>query len=259
MLTTLNNERHGSWGRVFPGYFKSYTNQALAAPLSPSEDASARINATKTIQWIIALGMAPKGAGIEANRYISLPMLKSIIDAAKIPEEVQRLADPRVVTGCVELMASVEPVFEHEYGYVCFRILNLAIGACMLRQFGQFDRTMERMSSAPVSLVLFWSDVAALVHWDIKRGGRLALGLCGEFTAGTLDRLVELLHSDQKQYFIVLKVLQSTGLAGLMLVLRANLQSQYIERYKQRRFGRKSGTTLQSTSLAIHAGLASVY
>ncbi|EUC58858.1 hypothetical protein RSOL_282250 [Rhizoctonia solani AG-3 Rhs1AP] len=231
MLTTLNNDRHALWGRAFPNYFESYTYQALAVPrsLAALEVANVLAKAAKTIQWIIALGKAPRNARQGAARYITLSMLKSVLHATKIPQEITRLADPGLIEGCVELMASVEPLFGYEYGYVCFRILNLAISACMLKRVGRLDTTIQRMSSASESLLVLWEDTAALVYWDIRRGGRIALGLCLVFTADALDRLMELLHINQKQYFIVLKVLQSMGLSGLMLILRGHIQVGGVE------------------------------
>ncbi|CAE6417129.1 unnamed protein product [Rhizoctonia solani] len=224
MLTALNNDRHGFWGRSFPGYFKSYTNQAVATPLSPLEEPQVRTKAAKTVEWIIALGRTPRGDRHGAARYITLSMLKSILDATKIPEEIKRLADLRLIPGCVGLITSVEPVFGYEYGYVCFRILNFAIGACLLKQIGRLDDTIERMRSASDGHLVFWSDAAAVVYWDIRHAGRIILGLCLIFTEDSLDRLMNLLHDNQKQYFIVLKALESMGLSGLMLTLRAHIQ-----------------------------------
>ncbi|CAE6476559.1 unnamed protein product [Rhizoctonia solani] len=224
MLTTLNNGRHELWGGTFPNYFESYTNQALAVPLSSLEEVNVWAKVAKTVEWIIALGGAPKNARQGAARYITLSMLKSLLDVTKIPQEINRLADPRLVAGCVELMASVESLFGYEYGYVCFRILNLAISACMLKRVGRLDTTIQRMSSASKSHLIFWEEAAGFVNWDIRRGGRIALGLCLVFTADALDRLIELLHVNQKQYFIVAKILQSMGLSGLMLILRAHIQ-----------------------------------
>ncbi|KAG8756206.1 hypothetical protein FRC11_005474, partial [Ceratobasidium sp. 423] len=229
MLTTLNNAPHELLGSAFPDYFKSYTNEALAVPLSLSEETNVRAKAAKTVDWIIALGGAPKGAGKEAARYITFSMLRSILDATKIPEEIKRLADPRLVAGCVELMAPMESLFGYECGYVCFRILNFAINACLLKLAGRLDDTIRRMGLASDSLLLFWGDSATEVYLDLQRTETIALRLCTAFTPDVLDQLVELLHANQKQYFIVLRVLQSVGLSGLMLILRAHIQDGGIE------------------------------
>ncbi|CAE6510409.1 unnamed protein product [Rhizoctonia solani] len=229
MLTTLNNSPHGLLGSAFPDYFKSYTNEALAVSLSRSEETDVRAKAAKTVNCIIALGGAPKGAGREAAKYITFSMLESIIDAIKTPEEIKRLADTRLVVGCVELMAPMESLFGYEYGYVCFRILNLAISACILKRAGRLDDTIRRMGRASDRLLVFWGDSAAEVYLDLQRTETIALKLCAAFTADVLDRLVELLHANQKQYFIVLRVLQSMGLSGLMLILRAHIQDGGIE------------------------------
>ncbi|CAE6417134.1 unnamed protein product [Rhizoctonia solani] len=190
MLTTLNNNPHALWGRSFPAYFESYTNQALAAPLSPLEETHVRVQAAKTIEWIVALGTAPKSSTHGAARYITLPMLKSIIDTTKIPEEMKRLADP---------------------------------SACLLQRIGRLDITIQRMNLASESLLVFWSDAAAVVSWDVRNRGRIIPGLCVLFTGDALDRLLNLLHDNQKQYFIILKVLESMGLSGLMLALQSHI------------------------------------
>ncbi|CAE6476526.1 unnamed protein product [Rhizoctonia solani] len=228
MSTIPNIEFHGLWGRTFPNYFESYTNQALAVPLSAPDELDLRAKAAEIIQWIVILGAAPKNITQGLAKLIPMSMLKLVLEATKIPEEISRLANPRLVAGCVELMASVEPLFGYERGYVCFRILNLAISACMLKRAGRLDTILQRMSSVSESHLLFWEDTAALAQWDIRRGGRIALGLCPDFTANALDRLIELLHVNQKQYFITLKALGSMGLSGLMLILRAHIQVERV-------------------------------
>ncbi|EUC58859.1 hypothetical protein RSOL_282260 [Rhizoctonia solani AG-3 Rhs1AP] len=228
MLTTLNNERHGHWGRAFPDYLESYTNQALAVPTPPPDEPTMRVKAV-TIDMIDALGWVLNGVGKMAAKHISLSMLKSILDASKNPEGMKELANPKLVAGCVELLGVVEPLFGYEYGYVCFRILNLAIGACMLRKAGQLGDTLGRMSLASESYSVFWADCAVVVYSDLQGKGAVSLGLCAAFTADVLDRLVELLYANQKQYFIILKELQSMGLSGLMLVLRAHIQDGGVE------------------------------
>ncbi|CUA72863.1 hypothetical protein RSOLAG22IIIB_10376 [Rhizoctonia solani] len=224
MSTALNNDRHAFWGLPFPDYFELYTNQALAVPLSPSEETNVLATATKTIELIIALSDLPEGSRQEATGYITLSMLKSILDATKIPKEIKKLADPRLVAGCMELMASVEPLFGYEYGYICFRILNLAANACILKVAGRLDSTIRQMEHASDDLLLFWSNSAAEVYSDLKRRAMIALVLCNAFTLDAVGGLIHLLHANQKQYFILLKELQSMGLSGLMFVLRAYIQ-----------------------------------
>ncbi|KDN34755.1 hypothetical protein RSAG8_12164, partial [Rhizoctonia solani AG-8 WAC10335] len=99
----------------------------------------------------------------------------------------------------------------------------------MVKQAGRLDHTVGRMRLASESLLLFWGDSATEAYLDLERKKTIAPGLCAAFTAAVLDRLLELLHVNQKQYFIVLKELQSMGLSGLMLVLRAHIQVGGIE------------------------------
>ncbi|CAE6476539.1 unnamed protein product [Rhizoctonia solani] len=142
MLTIPNIEFHGLWGRTFPNYFESYTNQALAVPPSTPDELDLRAKAAEIIQWIVILGAAPKNITQGLAKLIPMSMLKLVLEATKIPEEISRLANLRLVAGCVELMAFVGLLFGYERGYVCFRIRNLAISACMLKRARRSDNTI---------------------------------------------------------------------------------------------------------------------
>ncbi|KAG8689729.1 hypothetical protein FRC11_000941, partial [Ceratobasidium sp. 423] len=228
MPVSLNNGIHPHLGRHIPQYFDSYTNEAIAAPVVPSQETQLRVNAIKTINNLILLGRLQEGTMGELLNQVTLPLLLSVLELIKLPNEVKRLAEPKLVAGCVELMVSVEHPFAYEYGYVCFRILNLALNACILKHTGNLNNTVTRLSLAPVAEAnsIFWSESAEQVLLDLIREGEIGRALCLEITGSVLNRLLDTLHVNQKEFFIVSRDIRSMGLSGLMLILRVLFQLQ---------------------------------
>ncbi|KEP46277.1 hypothetical protein V565_208170, partial [Rhizoctonia solani 123E] len=158
-------------------------------------------------------------------------MLENLLDVVNAPEELNRLADPRIIAGCVSLMAIMN--LSYEYGYISFRILVLALNCCLLKHVGDLDHVIWQMSTVPKSLRLniFWGESASMIFSEVEGGERLSdVFGSGSFNEYKLDQLLNLLHADQKNLFVVLKSTKSLGLSGLMFVLWKHIEAEGAKR-----------------------------
>ncbi|CAE7118762.1 unnamed protein product [Rhizoctonia solani] len=220
------------WGRVLPDYVGSYATKATSAhaPLDPAAASSLRIRVTTAINEITRLGTSECCSNVALS--ITLSMLGDILDIVNIPDEFGLLADPRIIAGCVSLMTTVDvSPFHYDYGYVSFRILVLALNCCLLRHIGRLNHVMWRMKAMPVSLRLhmFWEESATMIAAEVRGGAGLSdLFDSGTFNQYGLDRLLDLLHTSEKDFLVVMKSTKSIGLSGLMFVFSKQIE---VERY----------------------------
>ncbi|KAH7307948.1 hypothetical protein B0J17DRAFT_634540 [Rhizoctonia solani] len=199
MSTPLSDGAHPFWGRKYPGYTASYTNEVLATPSLITGESSFSSTAPEAIDKIYKLGRSQTDA---SGDQITMSMLTNLLDTTKNLAHLPSMANPNLVSGCVNLMASAKPsVLYYEYGYVCFRILVISLNACILKHANCLDETISHMSNASKS-----------------RGseGLLPIKLLSEHV---LAQLLQLLYGDEKLFLVVSKRTSSLGLSGLMFVL----------------------------------------
>ncbi|KDN37409.1 hypothetical protein RSAG8_10214, partial [Rhizoctonia solani AG-8 WAC10335] len=238
MSIALGSEPHPHWGRTYPQYLVSYTNAAVSAPLDTDKESSARIEAFKTITRICEIGRLRTTQGRESiAKYVTLSMLRGLLEAFKIPGQLDSIGEAKLVSGCVALMASVSPSpLQYEYGYVSFRILVFAVNACLLKHAGYLDETVARMDFLPISkrLATFWGESAALVTREYMGANKLKeIISAASLDSRVLNCLLQLLDSDQKRFLVVSKIANSLGLSGLMFLFFKHLEAdQY--RYARR-------------------------
>ncbi|KAG8708973.1 hypothetical protein FRC11_006008 [Ceratobasidium sp. 423] len=239
-MSTLVEGLHPLWGRQYPHYVVSYTNEAIATPLASAQESHLRMKAFKAIDEIRKLEFFRTGPYREnIASQITLSMLKALLDMTKVPEQFYCMAEPDLISGCVSLMASVKPSpFQYEYGYICFRVLVIALNSCLLNHVGRLDETIARMGDVPMSqrLPIFWSRSSWVVQQECERNGYLATTFRGvSFGEHVLTQLLQLLNSDRKYFFLVLRMTSSLVLSGTMLVLFTHLSdtetrhSHYLE------------------------------
>ncbi|CAE6440887.1 unnamed protein product [Rhizoctonia solani] len=217
---------HVLWGREYPSYCLSYDNESVAVPLLPEKEPRSRVNTLDTINLIYALGSVC-ASGMTSGEYvtsrITLPMLVDVFEMTKVPQHLGYMAESPFISGCVSLMSSVLPsFFRYEYGYICFRILVIALDACLLKQSNCLDETIERMSVAPTSqrFSIFWDASALLTYQREKEDKHLeSVVLAQIFDKSVLDRLLQLLNDDRKMLLLVLKRTSSIALSGLLFTL----------------------------------------
>ncbi|KAG8695616.1 hypothetical protein FRC11_001348, partial [Ceratobasidium sp. 423] len=212
------------WGREYPEYCLSYDDKSVAVPLLPATEPRIRTNALETINLIYMLGQlktVPSAQDV-ANR-ITLSMLMDVFEMTKYPEHLRWLAEPQFVAGCVSLMATLSPSpLQYEYGYICFRILVMALNSCLLKKASYLDETIARMNAASTfqRLPTFWEASAWLAgKTEYGAHNTESVILVQVFEKPVLERLLQVLNSDRKLFLLVLKKSGSLGLSCLMLTL----------------------------------------
>ncbi|KDN40316.1 hypothetical protein RSAG8_08226, partial [Rhizoctonia solani AG-8 WAC10335] len=174
----------------------------------------------------------------EQKTQVTLSMLRPIMDLSLSPRTFAELGYPGLVDGCIKLMETVKisnkhAPFRYEYGYLCFRILAVALGVCLLQRAKLFDAAVARMRAEPETelLVVLSEEVSQLVHnllsddegverCDWMLGLRAPKRTFGPpqmpFTAGDGPmQLLDLFCSDQKN---ISKALNTTYFPGLSVV-----------------------------------------
>ncbi|KEP47896.1 hypothetical protein V565_140280 [Rhizoctonia solani 123E] len=237
---------HPRWGPLLTQYPNSYTNDALLArlttPIGVKRRATIRMMALRTIRDICLLSGPTLGTSEYSNivECITLGRLKSILELTRFPSEYENLALPNLVAGCIELLSSVMPSpFAYEYGYLCFRTLVFALNACLLKYGEVWDETIERIRKAPprIRLPIFWDQSASLLCDDIVHmHGQLSVEFFDSirsrrwsiphFDQRKLDKLLYILHLDQKNFLIALRDTGSMGLSTLMFVLKVHIENK---------------------------------
>ncbi|CAE6521506.1 unnamed protein product [Rhizoctonia solani] len=222
MLTPLADAPHPLWGRSYPTYLASYTNEALAVPLS-MEEPQLKILASKAIDEICKMEHS-RGADFGGNivKGVTLSMLTALLEMTKIPRYFRHMVEPRLISGCVDLMTSMKPSpFQYEYGYACFRILVLAVNACLLEGAGYLDVVIARMETELASqrFPVFWEMSAFLINQAHGNDIILAPMIPDAVDKLALGRLLQLLNSDRKLFFAVSKNTGSLSLPGLFFII----------------------------------------
>ncbi|KAL5638595.1 hypothetical protein ACGC1H_005309 [Rhizoctonia solani] len=214
---SLSDEPHPFWGRQYSQYTDSYTPEALSTPLITTRESRSLTVAPETISHIRKLGTSRSNTSVD---HITLPMLIDLLEQVRDPGKLRSMAELSLVSGCVRLMASVKPsALQYEYGYVCFRILVIALNVCIMKHFGCLEETITHMSSAPLAqrLPAFWEASSWLFYQKSRASQRvLPVGLLDE---ALLDRLLNMLYHDEKLLLVVSKRTCSLGLSGRMSVL----------------------------------------
>ncbi|CAE6458102.1 unnamed protein product [Rhizoctonia solani] len=236
MSNPQSDKIHPIWGRSIQEYTRSYSWASLAAncqvPVDETNRATRREVALHTIEQISMIDYSgidnPLSSEI-VNR-VTLEKLECVLELTRFPGELDNFVVPSLVAGCITLMSSIKPSpLSYEYGYLCFRVLVIALNTCLLKH-GRNPNEALRIPNifGPNYLADLWSETAALLRAelggiseiffempDMRPGPRAAPHL----EAMRLDILLTLLHSDQKNFTILLKEANSLGLSGLIYVL----------------------------------------
>ncbi|KAG8733548.1 hypothetical protein FRC11_005301 [Ceratobasidium sp. 423] len=235
---------HHHWGRTIAEYPRFYSKRVLLAqlevPCDESKRAARRVIALETIKEICILSettVEPYMYGDILNR-ITIMKLESTLELTGFLGECDNFALPNLVAGCIALLKSIKPSpFYYEYGYLCFKIMVIAVDTCLLRYVcDPTDALRLEDSTAPNNfLSTLWTLTALLISGELtgdpERFFQMSEIPPALWTAPRLDRsnlraLLELLHADQKYFTIALKEADSLGLCGLMYVLWKYVESE---------------------------------
>ncbi|CUA70929.1 Putative callose synthase 6 [Rhizoctonia solani] len=233
------------WGRTIQDYPIYYSWESLTAayqvPVDEASRAIGREVALRTIEQISTIAHPSVQASLntELVHLITLEKLQHILELPRYPGELDNFALPGLVAGCITLMSTVKPSpFHYEYGYVCFRIMVIALNTCLLKHGRDPNEALQIPNAYfPTNyLADLWRQTAFLLLADLQGRSevfpempnmRLGPQALSHLEAMRLDVLLDLLHGDQKNFSILLKEFNSLGLSGLMYVL-----SKFVEKNK---------------------------
>ncbi|CAE6436784.1 unnamed protein product [Rhizoctonia solani] len=229
---------HPRWGRSLAQYYSSVYDSGpnfleQKKNLGIDNAVALRTRARNGIQKIRGLGERHDPLPPGHTKLIPLNTLESISKLILFPKALVNFSHPTLVGGCIKLMATVKESgktspFSYEYGYLCFRILTIAMGVCILDKSNLLNGAVSNMISEPLAdpIMLLSKHVENVVQIQLHQEER---GLI-DYTYQThridsllgileLPSLLEILYDDRKAFSIALMHTNSLGLSGLMLLL----------------------------------------
>ncbi|EUC61198.1 hypothetical protein RSOL_387490 [Rhizoctonia solani AG-3 Rhs1AP] len=237
------------WGFPITHYPLMYTNHAISTRLEAAYTGSRhlyhQIAAPVAINDISKLADPTLGPAAynELISSVTLKKLKEILELTYYPSNYGKFASPELVAGCITLMSSLKPLpLAYEYGYLCLRVMVIALNACLLKYGSYLDVVIQHMKavSSKEYLSTFWEGSARLISREFIDGdsgtplyGVLTSSPRSLWTTPLMDQwdlhtLLYLLHDDKKNLFIALQQADSLGLSGVMFVLRGYVESKRV-------------------------------
>ncbi|CAE7087724.1 unnamed protein product [Rhizoctonia solani] len=178
---------HPRWGRPLEQYVRSWGPESFQkrANWDARTEAEIRNRARTAISMICDLSTPGADQAIDVfKNSITLSMLRSILDLTLSPETFSELGYPRLVDGCMRLMGTVIPsdqgtrIFKYEYGFLCFRIMTIALDVCCLQRAERFDAIIARMrAESETEMLLILSEESSRLALTMLSDNK-GLGRC---------------------------------------------------------------------------------
>ncbi|CAE6507579.1 unnamed protein product [Rhizoctonia solani] len=229
---------HPCWGRPLALYYSSAYdsgNTLLDQKMNHSVTSAValRTKARTGIQKICDLGERRGALPPGYTKFVSLSMLESISKLVLLPKALADFAHPTLVSGCIKLMSTIQELgrispFSYEYGDLCFRILVIALGVCLLERSKLLNSAISNMISEPLAnpIMLLTKHVEHLVQIQFHAEEQILSGNGDQeyridplLGIVELPVLLEILYDDRKAFSIALMHTNTLGLAGVMLSL----------------------------------------
>ncbi|CAE6472335.1 unnamed protein product [Rhizoctonia solani] len=142
---------HPRWGRPIQLY--SGTSHANQCTLSVDHEL-AGLQALQKVSQFATEGYMSTAENSEHN--IDLSTLQSALLLTSDSATFRHLANPPVVSGCIQLMKTVNcqslgvaSPLSYEYGYICFKLLVAALNSCLLRSWDMLDELLATRENLP--------------------------------------------------------------------------------------------------------------
>ncbi|EUC55391.1 hypothetical protein RSOL_113670, partial [Rhizoctonia solani AG-3 Rhs1AP] len=226
-------ETHPHWGRTINDYPKVYSYASVLADLEIPPDEPGRVIgrevALRTIEQLCTI--VPPNMDRSNNRLvhrITLEKLKCTLELTRFPDELDNFAFPGLIVGCITLMSSIKPSpFHFEYGFLCFKIMVIALDVCILKYARDPTEPLQIPNSYSPNNYLtdLWTETAIILGAVLNGYSNTFIGVSDmgskpqtalHLEALKLDVLLIILDDNQIIFTSVLKEANSLGLAGLM-------------------------------------------
>ncbi|CAE6474648.1 unnamed protein product [Rhizoctonia solani] len=178
----------------------------------------------------------------QINHGVTLLDLQSILICFRSATSYSLYASRSLIKGCIYMMSSMKisgksSPFSYEFGYLCFRIMAVALGACLLNDKGVLGSAITCMIADEEESMIrtFSGHVSSITEEAIAHGGERGMEAYNcmvgwsqcqdhpriEEVMSTADAglLLALLWGGLELFFQVLSATVTPGLCGIMYVL----------------------------------------
>ncbi|KEP49257.1 hypothetical protein V565_104390 [Rhizoctonia solani 123E] len=236
-------QEYHSWGRPLDQYVASYARDKTTSRLPELDDTQRLSVGRKIVEQICLAAHDPA----PSSGPVSVSDLYTVLSFSRSPAGYSLFSNPRLISGCICLMSRLplsqsgrQAPFSYEYGYLCFRILTVALGMCILdRREGHFQLLMKDMATyADVEPIRCFSrHVRGVVAEHVNHSAAASAGRnfyscilgwrhCSECPKMTelvsrsdASTLLGMIWDDDKQFMKAMLWTYSPGLSGLVYLL----------------------------------------
>ncbi|CAE6498912.1 unnamed protein product [Rhizoctonia solani] len=150
------SHRHPRWGQPLAQYTFSHSEDASRGQLYRREFEPIALEAIQQVCRLAGDGSTVSKQDIEQ---VPLTTLNTILVLSQSPLYLRHFESPSLISGCIKLMASVQVAgkpspFSYEYGYLCFKIITLAVGVCILARRYELAETITEMIADQETVLL---------------------------------------------------------------------------------------------------------
>ncbi|KAH7320364.1 hypothetical protein B0J17DRAFT_298531 [Rhizoctonia solani] len=148
---------HPRWGRALgPGSYASVSD--VGRSTLSVEVKFAGLQAMEDISHLAVDQGAYTRTQTDRGTNIHLSSLKDALSLASDPATIHHLVNPPLISGCIQLMQTIinqtpgviSPI-SYECGYLCFRLLGVALDTCLMREWGKLDDTSSICLQYPLT------------------------------------------------------------------------------------------------------------
>ncbi|KEP47068.1 Zf-MYND domain protein [Rhizoctonia solani 123E] len=234
------------WGRPLDEYIDHYQFENIKQRGRLNEDPELT-STREAAAALSALARVGDGGGPDDSKALSAPVtiqnLRAILKLVPYPRAYRSIARPAVIGGCIKLMSRIKlnsrcSPFSYEYGYLCFRVLTIVLGICILDRSDLLDPSVRAM---PVDhrthpqldvLQLLGHYVSSGIFQCLSKGGYGGLDWMFGWTKvkgrpeqsplvniSEIELLSSILWYDRKAFFKALKSTYYPGISAIIFVL----------------------------------------
>ncbi|CAE6506610.1 unnamed protein product [Rhizoctonia solani] len=239
---------HTIWGRPFNQYIESFKPEATRRRTRWRHDfelEKSRSEAADVIRTICRI--AGEWGAVRTHHlegHITLSMLKLLDKLSYSPITLAEFGHTAIISGCIKLMQVASrsitqlgenSVLSYEYGYLCLRIIAIAIGVCLLERSNRYSEAVEDMLRNPCTdiIAIMSRHVSRLIQDEVLSSGNerhfdWILGWARSEThplqeplalRSDMWMLLNIIYTCRKDFLLALTSTYPLGLSGLMFLL----------------------------------------
>ncbi|CAE6538101.1 unnamed protein product [Rhizoctonia solani] len=241
--------RHPRWGRPLAQYVPLHTEDASRGQYYRREFEPIALEGIKQVCRLAGDGSTISKRDVDQ---VALTTLDAILVLSQSPLYLHHLESTSLISGCIKLMATVQVAgkpspFSYEYGYLCFKIIALAVGVCVLARRYELAETISEMiaDQDTVLLDIFSRRVSGVIAEETEEayGHDPACDwILGWVKApdrpqqpplasrADIMNLLTILEGDREAFLIAITSTITPGLSGVMFMLWRHVHAKCISK-----------------------------